>query len=77
MCQINAEESNVLWLDCLEKWGNPKVGKIRFEPHMEFLLYEENSTAIVCCYGPQYNDSPGYETGGRMHSLFVKLRFIR
>jgi hypothetical protein len=77
MCQTNAEDFNVLWMNFLAKWGNSEDDKIRIEPHVKFWLYEYNRTAIVCYYGPQYKDSPGYEAGGRIHGLFVKLRFIR
>jgi len=55
---------------------NSKDDKIRFESHVKFWLYEDNMTATVCYYGPQHKDSPGYETGGRIYGLFVKLCFI-
>ena len=76
MCQINAEDFKVLWKNCLEKWGISKEDKFWFEPNVKFWFYEENRTVIVCYYGPQQSDSPGYETGGRIHGLSVKLRFI-
>jgi hypothetical protein len=53
MCQKNAQDFNVLWMNCLAKWRNSKDDKIRFEPHVKFWFYEDKRTAIVCYYGPQ------------------------